>query len=220
LSAEISSGCSTGPRDICATNTVLHGDKRSFYRIVVIYLALCVLWFAIDMLAGTDDLWFYWPVLGGGLIVAVIGVAMFGIDGLFGSDWEQRQVDKPGTPTVQGERSALNKGAAARSERGHGTQPDVSGTRSGERVIRFPRGVAMHPDSPSGGEVAPRRRLIYVWSRFRRDRRTAGRELIVKGPRVSYRNDPCMAGRVLRVRSLSGEPVHLLRGSPAEQTAG
>jgi hypothetical protein len=68
--------------------------KRSFYRIVVIYLALCVLWFAIDMLTGADDLWFYWPVLGGGLIVAVIGVAMFGIDGLFGSDWEQRQVDR------------------------------------------------------------------------------------------------------------------------------
>jgi two-component system, LytTR family, sensor kinase len=66
--------------------------KRNFYRIVVIYLVLCVLWFAIDMLTGTDDLWFYWPMLGAGLIVAVIGIAMFGIDGLFGSDWERRQV--------------------------------------------------------------------------------------------------------------------------------
>jgi len=68
--------------------------KRRFYTILVVYLALSVLWFAIDMLTGTDDLWFYWPVLGAGLIVAVIGLAMFGIGGLFGGDWERRQVDK------------------------------------------------------------------------------------------------------------------------------
>jgi 2TM domain-containing protein len=68
--------------------------KRRFYTILVVYLALSVLWFAIDMLTGTDDLWFYWPVLGAGLIVAVIGVAMFGVAGLFGGDWEQRQVDQ------------------------------------------------------------------------------------------------------------------------------
>jgi hypothetical protein len=61
--------------------------KRRFYT-------LRVLWFVIDMLTGTDDLWFYWPVLGAGLIVAVIGIAMFGLGGLFGGDWEQRQVDK------------------------------------------------------------------------------------------------------------------------------
>jgi TctA family transporter len=68
--------------------------KRRFYTILVVYLALSLLWFAIDLLTGTDDLWFYWPVLGAGLIVAVIGVAMFGIGGLFGADWERRQVDK------------------------------------------------------------------------------------------------------------------------------
>jgi TctA family transporter len=68
--------------------------KRRFSTIVGIYLALSLLWFAIDMLTGTDDLWFYWPMLGAGLIVAVIGIAMFGIGGLLGSDWERRQVDR------------------------------------------------------------------------------------------------------------------------------
>jgi polyferredoxin len=67
--------------------------KRRFYTILVVYLALSVLWFAIDMLTGTDDLWFYWPVLGAGVIVAVIGIAMFGVGGLFGAGWERRQVD-------------------------------------------------------------------------------------------------------------------------------
>jgi TctA family transporter len=68
--------------------------KRRFYTVLVVYLALNLLWFAIDLLTGTDDLWFYWPVLGAGLIVAVIGIAMFGLGGLFGADWEQRQVDR------------------------------------------------------------------------------------------------------------------------------
>jgi hypothetical protein len=68
--------------------------KRRFYTILVVYLALCLLWFVIDLLTGTDDLWFYWPVLGAGVIVAVIGIAMFGIGGLFGADWERRQVDR------------------------------------------------------------------------------------------------------------------------------
>jgi 2TM domain len=43
--------------------------KRRFYTILAVYLALSLLWFAIDMLTGTDDLWFYWPVLGAGVIV-------------------------------------------------------------------------------------------------------------------------------------------------------
>jgi TctA family transporter len=68
--------------------------KRRFSTILGIYLALSLLWFAIDMLTGTDDLWFYWPMLGAGLIVAVIGIAMFGISGLFPADWEQRQIDR------------------------------------------------------------------------------------------------------------------------------
>ena len=56
--------------------------KQNFYIIIVIYLALSVLWFTIDMLSGTDDFWFYWPMLGAGVIVAIIGIAMFGISGI------------------------------------------------------------------------------------------------------------------------------------------
>jgi len=55
--------------------------KRRFYTVLVVYLALSVLWFAIDVLTGTDDWWFYWPVLGAGLIVLIIGIAVFGVSG-------------------------------------------------------------------------------------------------------------------------------------------
>jgi polyferredoxin len=82
--------------------------KRRFYTILVVYLALSLLWLVIDMLTGTDDLWFYWPVFGAGVIVAVIGIAMFGLGGLFPADWERRQVDQylqrrgPGEETGSG----------------------------------------------------------------------------------------------------------------------
>jgi 2TM domain len=68
--------------------------KRRFLTVVAVYLALCLLWFTIDMLTGPGDLWFYWPVLGAGLIVAVIGLALFGFGALLGDDWERRQVDR------------------------------------------------------------------------------------------------------------------------------
>jgi hypothetical protein len=50
--------------------------KRIFYTIVGIYLALSLMWFTIDMLDGPDSLRFYWPMLGTGLGVLVIGVVM------------------------------------------------------------------------------------------------------------------------------------------------
>jgi TctA family transporter len=68
--------------------------KRVFYTVLVVYLALVVLWFLIDVLTGSEDWWFYWPTLGSGIIVAIIGISMFGIGGLFGGAWERRQMDK------------------------------------------------------------------------------------------------------------------------------
>ena len=68
--------------------------KRTFITILVVYLALSLLWFVIDLLTGTDDWWFYWPMLGVGIIVAIIGLAMFGVTGLLGPGWERRQMDR------------------------------------------------------------------------------------------------------------------------------
>jgi hypothetical protein len=68
--------------------------KRIFYTILGIYVVLSLMWFSIDMADGTENLWFYWPMLGTGIGVAITGVALFGIGGLFGTDWEKRQVDR------------------------------------------------------------------------------------------------------------------------------
>ena len=50
--------------------------------------------------------WFYWPMLGTGLGVLVTGIVLGGVGGLFGRDWEQRQVERYlGQPGGHGERS-------------------------------------------------------------------------------------------------------------------
>ena len=68
--------------------------KRIFYTVVGIYLCLSLMWFAIDPLDDSSGYWFYWPMLGTGLGVVVTGVVLGGIGGLFGADWERRQVEK------------------------------------------------------------------------------------------------------------------------------
>jgi 2TM domain len=68
--------------------------KRIYYTILGGWLALSLMWFTIDMLDGSDSLWFYWPMGGTGIAVVITGVALFGIDGLLGADWEQREIDR------------------------------------------------------------------------------------------------------------------------------
>jgi TctA family transporter len=68
--------------------------KRILYSIIGVYLALSVMWFAIDMADGTESLWFYWPMLGVGTAVAVVAIVLFGMGGLFGVSWERRQVER------------------------------------------------------------------------------------------------------------------------------
>ena len=60
--------------------------KRIFSTIVGVYLALSLMWFVIDMLDDSTGLWFYWPMLGTGLVVVVTGLGMFGLGGLFGAE--------------------------------------------------------------------------------------------------------------------------------------
>jgi len=67
---------------------------RILYTILGIYLVLSLMWFAIDMADGTEDIWFYWPMLGTGIAVAVVAVVLLGVGGLFGAEWERRRVDR------------------------------------------------------------------------------------------------------------------------------
>jgi hypothetical protein len=68
--------------------------KRILYTILAIYVALSIMWLLIDLSDGTENLWFYWPMLGAGFAVAVVAIVLLGLGGLFGAGWERRQVDR------------------------------------------------------------------------------------------------------------------------------
>ena len=68
--------------------------KRVFYLLLLAYAALSLMWFAIDALTGADTWWFYWPVLGVGVGIAIYSVAMLGTSSVFEARWERRQVDR------------------------------------------------------------------------------------------------------------------------------
>jgi 2TM domain len=67
--------------------------KRIFYTLVGIWLALSLMWFLIDVASGDDSWWFFWPMLGMGTAVLITGLVLLGLGGMFGSEWERRQVD-------------------------------------------------------------------------------------------------------------------------------
>jgi 2TM domain len=68
--------------------------KRIFYAVFGVWIALSVMWFAIDMADDSSSVWFYWPMLGSGIAVAITGIVLLGIGGLFGVEWEWREIDK------------------------------------------------------------------------------------------------------------------------------
>ena len=68
--------------------------KRIFYTFARGLDSLSLMWFAIDLLDDSSSFWFYWPMLGTGIGVAITGIVLLGIGGLFGADWERREIDK------------------------------------------------------------------------------------------------------------------------------
>jgi 2TM domain len=68
--------------------------KRTFYLILGIWLALCLMWFLIDIIPDSNLDWFWWPMMGTGIFVAISGVILVGMGNMFGPDWERRQVDR------------------------------------------------------------------------------------------------------------------------------
>ena len=66
----------------------------------------------IDLADDSSGFWFYWPMLGTGIGVAITAVVLLGVGGVFGVDWEQREIDRymahgaghrPGPPVRDGD---------------------------------------------------------------------------------------------------------------------
>ncbi|HEX3301983.1 MAG TPA: 2TM domain-containing protein [Thermomicrobiales bacterium] len=66
-------------------------EIKGFYTHLIIYLVVNAFLFAIDFIDG-GSWWFYWPLLGWGIAVAIHGAVTFGVEGPLGKHWEERKI--------------------------------------------------------------------------------------------------------------------------------
>lgn len=66
-------------------------DVRDFYVHLGVYLIVNGALFAINMLTSPDTLWFYWPLLGWGVGVAIHAFSLVTEGFVFGEEWEERK---------------------------------------------------------------------------------------------------------------------------------
>ena len=65
---------------------------RGFYVHLTVYVLINLLLCAINLLTSPDSLWFYWPLLGWGIAVALHALRVFGAGRWFGADWEEKKI--------------------------------------------------------------------------------------------------------------------------------
>ena len=65
-------------------------EIKGFYQHLTAYLVINAVLFAINVLTSPGYYWFFWPLLGWGIGVALHGLATFG--GIWGKSWEERKI--------------------------------------------------------------------------------------------------------------------------------
>ena len=65
---------------------------KSFYTHLFIYIAVNIGLFLIDIISSPGALWFYWPLIGWGIGVAIHGLNVLGIEKLLGKNWEEKKI--------------------------------------------------------------------------------------------------------------------------------
>jgi uncharacterized membrane protein len=57
-----------------------------------VYLAVNALLYLINMITSPDTLWFFWPLMGWGIGIALHAVLVFSNAGRLGAEWEERKI--------------------------------------------------------------------------------------------------------------------------------
>ena len=65
---------------------------KGFYVHLGVYVTINLLLFLINMILSPDRLWFFWPLMGWGIAIALHAFRVFGSGGIFGTDWEERKI--------------------------------------------------------------------------------------------------------------------------------
>jgi len=67
-------------------------EIRSFYSHLFVYLAVNAGLFLLNIITSPKHLWFYWPLIGWGIGLAIHGLSVFGTDRLLGKEWEEKKI--------------------------------------------------------------------------------------------------------------------------------
>ena len=59
---------------------------------MAIYVLVNTFLFIIDLVTSPHSWWFYWPLLGSGIGLAVHAVNVFGRTRMLGSEWEEKKI--------------------------------------------------------------------------------------------------------------------------------
>lgn len=69
-------------------------EIKDFYSHLIIYLIVNLLIFLINYIVSPGVYWFYWPLIGWGIGLAIHWTQVFGLDRFFGKDWEERKIEE------------------------------------------------------------------------------------------------------------------------------
>jgi hypothetical protein len=67
-------------------------EIRGLYEHLVLYIAVNLLLFGINMLFSPDSLWFYWVTFFWGIAVVLHGFGVYVEGRIFGSAWEKKKI--------------------------------------------------------------------------------------------------------------------------------
>ncbi|MCA0855398.1 2TM domain-containing protein [Phaeobacter italicus] len=67
-------------------------DIRAFYTHAIQYAVVIAALLILNLLTSPGHFWVVWPALGWGIGLAIHGFSVFEVIGLFGQDWEDRQI--------------------------------------------------------------------------------------------------------------------------------
>lgn len=67
-------------------------EIKGFYGNLAAYIAVNTGLMVINLLTSSEHLWFFWPLLGWGVGVAIHGMKVFNYLPFFGKDWEEKKI--------------------------------------------------------------------------------------------------------------------------------
>lgn len=67
-------------------------EIKEFYSHLLSYVVVNLFLMALNLLTSPEHLWFFWPMLGWGIGIAVHAMKTFNLMPFLGKDWEERKL--------------------------------------------------------------------------------------------------------------------------------